>query len=277
MIDGNTDENGIPCPGGCLYSRPADRSDDFTNLAPRASACVWSASDVDHGLPVARARLSRAGGDRAVPPAAAAVDRGPRLRDDRRRRTWPALARRGGVARPRAVSHGQGRRDPARLGGIQRERRPHPAPRARVRGRLGIRRGLVAVGGRHVRAARVPLHRARRAGRADHLGQRHRHGAAGHPCAAAAPRRRPGSRPSWNGSGSARTGRMPRTRRATAATTSATCGLPIEPARNWLLSLRVTNLPTPPMRIARTSLSATTAIFRAAVAHTSLEIGWRKD
>jgi iron complex outermembrane receptor protein len=35
MIDGNTDQNGVPCPGGCLYSRPADRSDDFDNVAPR--------------------------------------------------------------------------------------------------------------------------------------------------------------------------------------------------------------------------------------------------
>lgn len=44
MIDGNTDENGVPCPGGCLYSRPADRSDDFTNLAPRLGL-VWSMSE----------------------------------------------------------------------------------------------------------------------------------------------------------------------------------------------------------------------------------------
>ncbi len=44
MIDGNTDEHGVPCPGGCLYSRPADRADDFTNLAPRL-AFLWSASD----------------------------------------------------------------------------------------------------------------------------------------------------------------------------------------------------------------------------------------
>lgn len=44
MIDGNTAENGVPCPGGCLYSRPADRSDDFTNLAPRASV-VWRPGD----------------------------------------------------------------------------------------------------------------------------------------------------------------------------------------------------------------------------------------
>ncbi len=44
MIDGNTDENGVPCPGGCLYSRPADRSDDFTNLAPRLGL-LWEASD----------------------------------------------------------------------------------------------------------------------------------------------------------------------------------------------------------------------------------------
>ncbi|MGQ0428391.1 MAG: TonB-dependent receptor [Gammaproteobacteria bacterium] len=44
MIDGNTDENGVPCPGGCLYSRPADRSDDFTNVVPRASL-VWRPGD----------------------------------------------------------------------------------------------------------------------------------------------------------------------------------------------------------------------------------------
>jgi outer membrane receptor protein involved in Fe transport len=44
MLDGNTDEDGVPCPGGCLYSRPADRSDSFTNLAPRVGL-VWSASD----------------------------------------------------------------------------------------------------------------------------------------------------------------------------------------------------------------------------------------
>lgn len=40
MIDGNTDDAGVPCPGGCLYSRPADRTDEFTNFAPRFSL-VW--------------------------------------------------------------------------------------------------------------------------------------------------------------------------------------------------------------------------------------------
>jgi len=37
MIDGNTADDGTPCPGptGCLYSRPADRTDTFDNLAPR--------------------------------------------------------------------------------------------------------------------------------------------------------------------------------------------------------------------------------------------------
>lgn len=44
MIDGNTDENDVPCPGGCLYSRPSDRSDDFTNLAPRVGL-VWQVQD----------------------------------------------------------------------------------------------------------------------------------------------------------------------------------------------------------------------------------------
>jgi outer membrane receptor protein involved in Fe transport len=37
MIAGNTDQNGVPCPGGCLYSRPADRVDDFNNVAPRVT------------------------------------------------------------------------------------------------------------------------------------------------------------------------------------------------------------------------------------------------
>jgi outer membrane receptor protein involved in Fe transport len=44
MLDGNTDVNGVPCPGGCLYSRPADRSDDFTNFAPRLGI-VWRPAD----------------------------------------------------------------------------------------------------------------------------------------------------------------------------------------------------------------------------------------
>ena len=36
MLDGNTRDDGTECGfGGCLYSRPADRSDSFTNLAPK--------------------------------------------------------------------------------------------------------------------------------------------------------------------------------------------------------------------------------------------------
>jgi outer membrane receptor protein involved in Fe transport len=44
MIDGNTDQNGVPCPGGCLYARPADRSDDFDNVAPRVTLS-WQPGD----------------------------------------------------------------------------------------------------------------------------------------------------------------------------------------------------------------------------------------
>jgi len=41
MIAGNTDENGVPCAfGGCLYSRPADRTDTFFNVAPKATLSV---------------------------------------------------------------------------------------------------------------------------------------------------------------------------------------------------------------------------------------------
>jgi iron complex outermembrane recepter protein len=38
MLAGSTDENGVPCPpAGCLYTRPADRRDTYTNLAPKLS------------------------------------------------------------------------------------------------------------------------------------------------------------------------------------------------------------------------------------------------
>lgn len=36
MLDGNTRDDGTPCGfGGCLYTRPPDRSDSFTDLAPK--------------------------------------------------------------------------------------------------------------------------------------------------------------------------------------------------------------------------------------------------
>jgi len=44
MLDGNTDARGVPCPGGCLFSRPADRTDHFDNLAPRVTLS-WQPGD----------------------------------------------------------------------------------------------------------------------------------------------------------------------------------------------------------------------------------------
>jgi len=39
MRDGSTDQNGNACsPTGCLYSRPADRRDTFTNISPKLEA-----------------------------------------------------------------------------------------------------------------------------------------------------------------------------------------------------------------------------------------------
>jgi outer membrane receptor protein involved in Fe transport len=41
MLAGNTDENGVPCgASGCLYSRPADRTDAFLNVAPKLGLSV---------------------------------------------------------------------------------------------------------------------------------------------------------------------------------------------------------------------------------------------
>lgn len=40
MSDGNTSATGSTCPGGCLYSRPADRQDRFATTTPRL-ALAW--------------------------------------------------------------------------------------------------------------------------------------------------------------------------------------------------------------------------------------------
>lgn len=59
MLTGNTDENGVPCPGaGCLFNRPADRSDRFTNFAPKL-ALTWAYAP-DHRAYVSAGRGFRA-------------------------------------------------------------------------------------------------------------------------------------------------------------------------------------------------------------------------
>jgi iron complex outermembrane recepter protein len=37
MLAGNTRDDGTECPGGCLYTRPADRNDRFDDVAPKLS------------------------------------------------------------------------------------------------------------------------------------------------------------------------------------------------------------------------------------------------
>jgi len=46
MVSGNTRDDGTPCPlpGGCLFSRPDDRTDTFDNFAPRISVS-WQPGD----------------------------------------------------------------------------------------------------------------------------------------------------------------------------------------------------------------------------------------
>ncbi|MGB5255714.1 MAG: TonB-dependent receptor, partial [Woeseiaceae bacterium] len=47
MLTGNTRDDGTPCGfGGCLYSRPADRTDAFTNVAPKLSLIYAARADV---------------------------------------------------------------------------------------------------------------------------------------------------------------------------------------------------------------------------------------
>ena len=58
MIAGNTRDNGTNCTGGCLYSRPADRNDDFTNVTSKVGA-TYSLTDA-HTVYATAARGYRA-------------------------------------------------------------------------------------------------------------------------------------------------------------------------------------------------------------------------
>jgi len=58
MIDGNSAENGATCPGGCLYNRPADRSDEFSNVTSKLGL-TYDITD-DHTLYATAARGYRA-------------------------------------------------------------------------------------------------------------------------------------------------------------------------------------------------------------------------
>lgn len=47
MLDGNTRDDGSACGfGGCLYTRPPDRSDDFFNVAPKVAANIAINSEI---------------------------------------------------------------------------------------------------------------------------------------------------------------------------------------------------------------------------------------
>jgi iron complex outermembrane recepter protein len=59
MLSGNTRDDGTTCgPAGCLFNRPADRSDDFTNVTSKAG--VAYAINQDHSVYVSAARGYRA-------------------------------------------------------------------------------------------------------------------------------------------------------------------------------------------------------------------------
>jgi iron complex outermembrane receptor protein len=58
MLAGNTRDNGTNCPGGCLYSRPADREDDFSNVTSRVGL-TYSIND-KHSVYAAAGRGYRA-------------------------------------------------------------------------------------------------------------------------------------------------------------------------------------------------------------------------
>ncbi len=128
MLAGNTRDDGTPCTPDCLFNRPADRSDSFTNVAPNIGINYRPGGA--HGrLRDADPRLPRAAGSRALPPAGGAGRGGPGRGVHRQPGGRLALAvapPAGGVGRLR---HAQGGLRPAGLQPLQREQR-----RERARG-----------------------------------------------------------------------------------------------------------------------------------------------
>ncbi len=55
MLDGNTRDDGTPCGfGGCLYTRPGDRSDSYTNAAPKLAVHMRTGASSSAYLRLAR-------------------------------------------------------------------------------------------------------------------------------------------------------------------------------------------------------------------------------
>ncbi len=92
-LDGNTRDDGTPCGfGGCLYTRPPDRDDSYTNTAFRLGV-DWSVAARTHVVRAGRQRLPAAAGDRTVSSAERPERRRPRQRGSRRRTRSAAAVR----------------------------------------------------------------------------------------------------------------------------------------------------------------------------------------
>jgi len=167
MLAGNTDENGVPCmPAGCLYSRPADRTDAFFNVAPKLGLSLRLGEGL---LAYANASLG------FRPPEMTELyrlQRGQRVADLDSERidalelgikgSWPSL--------DVALAAFDMRK--------HRRRRPHHPPRPRVPAALAAARRSWPVAGGNVRAASLRLLTCCRGRRADQAWQRRRHCAA---------------------------------------------------------------------------------------------------
>ena len=133
MIDGNSSDAGIPCgAAGCLYARPADRSDRFDNFSPGVTLS-WRPNVQPHGVRQRVHRLSPARNHRAVPPAAPAVRGLARQREPRFAGGGLEIRERRVFGEYRALRHEERQRDPARNQRLQRRQRRDAPSRLRIR------------------------------------------------------------------------------------------------------------------------------------------------
>ena len=163
MLAGNTDENGVPCgASGCLYSRPADRTDDVLQRgaqaqprrrSPRTGSWLTRPRRSDSGRPRSPSSTgcSAASASRTSTPSGST----------RSRLGLKASSALADVA-TRAVRHAQGGRHPARVERLQRQQWPDLASRRRVRPALAAdRRARVRRAPGTLRAASVRVLAAR--------------------------------------------------------------------------------------------------------------------
>ena len=139
MIAGNTRDDGTTCGAGRLPLQSARRSQRRLHERHLEARPQLRAHRRSRAVRDGCARLSRAGHERALSPAAPAIDRGPGCRAARQHRGRRTRRVRRAAVLARGFQDEEGQRDLPRLQRFQRERRQDGPRGRRIRIQLGRR------------------------------------------------------------------------------------------------------------------------------------------